>query len=75
MSVGRCQSCGASIRWETSTKGRPMPLDSLPRPDGNVGIILGRAHVLGQTSDYQGDRFTAHHMTCPHGLSWRRARL
>lgn len=31
-----CRSCGAPIRWVTTTGRKPMPLDVDPHPDGTV---------------------------------------
>lgn len=31
-----CGSCDAPIIWASTVKGRPMPVDAEPDPDGNI---------------------------------------
>lgn len=37
--VSRCDACGQPIVWATTERGRRIPLDPEPRPDGNVELI------------------------------------
>lgn len=45
-----CRHCGARIRWVvTAKRGKPMPLDAEPSPEGNVvlradGAAVGARH-------------------------------
>ena len=64
-----CRSCGASIEWVRTTKGKMMPLDAAGTPDGNVTVVDGVAHV--HPGKGQGDR-TSHFVTCPNALDWRK---
>lgn len=41
-----CSSCGANIVWIKTPKGKSMPLDATPNPEGNVVIRDGLAVVL-----------------------------
>lgn len=66
-----CKDCSAEIQWVHSEKGRMMPIDWEPTPDGNV--VLQRAgsqtvaHVLKAGEHPAGDalRFRAHFASCP----------
>jgi hypothetical protein len=35
-----CRSCGAPIRWVVTEKGKRIPLDRDPQPDGNIVPVL-----------------------------------
>jgi len=68
-----CRACGAEIRWaRTAAKGRPIPLDVEPNPDGNVIIEDGLAIVLGAPSLLDGERWMPHMVTCPQASSFKR---
>jgi hypothetical protein len=71
----RCRACPATIRWETTVKGRPIPLDVDPCIDGNIelhecvaadssGIVM-RAVVIDVTEPPSGFRYKSHFATCP----------
>lgn len=34
-----CRSCGAPIVWATSERERSIPIDTKPRPDGNIELV------------------------------------
>ncbi len=73
-----CGSCQAPILWIKTPKGKSMPLDATPRPDGNVVIRDGLAVVLtaiekAQPLDGQR-RFLAHWISCPNAASHRKAK-
>lgn len=36
--IEKCRSCEAEIIWATTAKGKAMPVDAEPCPDGNVGL-------------------------------------
>jgi hypothetical protein len=76
--VARCKSCGASFTWATTTRGRSMPVDSEPTPDGNVWIdVLGVAHVTGGSGGEPPEgakRYTSHFASCPGAGQHRKAR-
>ncbi len=40
MNAGRCKSCGASIWWARTERGKSIPLDALPDPAGNITLEL-----------------------------------
>lgn len=71
-----CRRCGAPITWAITEKGRRMPLDRDPVPDGNVvitelagvrspGGMIPRVHVLHKDENPPGQRYKAHFATCP----------
>lgn len=80
---GNCRSCGAPLKWTTSAaRGKAMPLDPGPHPQGNVALeldLLGgeAAHVLGaEAAAAARDRgeplWMPHHATCPQAERWHR---
>jgi Holliday junction resolvasome RuvABC endonuclease subunit len=38
----KCRSCGAPIEWALTEKGRPIPIDVQPVPDGNILLKMHR---------------------------------
>lgn len=34
-----CRSCSARIVWAVTSRGRPMPVDAEPHPDGDIRLI------------------------------------
>lgn len=73
--MSACRSCGAPIKWATSWNGPPIPLDPVPREDGNIHLDHGRAVVVHRfDGDELGAMFVSHFATCPHADQWRRPR-
>lgn len=79
--MSRCRSCDAEIFWVTTEAGKSMPLDALPKLDGNVmlhrqsgkavatvlaGLFLAEARDSGRVL------YMPHHATCPQGQAWRK---
>jgi hypothetical protein len=70
--VSACKSCGAEVLWARTRKGRRMPLDAEPSPDGNIRLADGVAEVVGE--DQRGgneDLFLSHFVTCPQAAQHR----
>lgn len=81
--IVQCRSCGADMVWVVTRKGKKMPLDPKPDPDG--GFVYD-----GDTDDgtpkvrfipegpgralHEGDRYTSHFSTCPNADERRRPR-
>ena len=71
--MAQCSTCNASIIWVVTASGAKMPIDTLPREDGNIifdGPTPDHVRVLKKTE--QGDlfyadkqRFLSHYATCP----------
>lgn len=71
-------NCHAEIRWCRTQKGKKVPLDAEPTPDGDWMIegdpdapnplaLKLTAHTI-----YEGPRYEAHWGTCPDRDSFRR---
>jgi hypothetical protein len=70
-----CKSCGASIFYAPTTKGKLMPLDVKPDPKGLVWLFGGVARVGDQPAAMGvTEKFTSHFATCPQAGKWRRRR-
>ena len=71
MGSDTCRSCSASIRWALTTKGRRIPLDPDPVPDGNLVLVDGVAYSLPALAtlrpelEVPAERFVSHFATCP----------
>lgn len=75
----KCGSCGAEIIFVRSAKtGNYNPLDAEPVPGGNIAIIDGVFHVIGDDLFSQtvpaGERFQWHVVTCPNAQKYRKAK-
>lgn len=76
-----CKACGAPVLWVESVKNeKPMPVDPLPHPKGNLllekfgaGIL---AHVIPKSAPRPARAHRPHFATCPAaGQMRRRGRL
>ena len=73
--MSACRSCGASITWATTAKGKAIPLDVEPRADGNIEVRAGIAHYVTPDLNAVGTRrYVSHFSTCPQAKSHRKAR-
>ena len=77
-----CRSCGAPLLWALTERGRRIPLDRNPVPDGNIeiketedGPPISRV-VSGQGTLSPGlfpaTRYKSHFATCPNAKRHRR---
>lgn len=74
--VSECRSCKEPIVWVTTRKGKKMPLDPDPVPNGPF-IYDGdpeeaRVVYIGEKDRYTGDRYASHFSTCPNVGEHRR---
>jgi hypothetical protein len=75
MDTKPCRACGAPMVWVRTAKGKAMPLDAEPTPDGAF-VFDGdpedrRVTCIGEKAVYSGERFTSHFATCPDAKSFR----
>lgn len=57
------------MRWVKTRKGKNMPIDDEASSAGRFVIESGdedpiKVRYLGETEEYDGDRFTSHFETC-----------
>ncbi|MFI6819751.1 hypothetical protein ACIBJE_02215 [Micromonospora sp. NPDC050187] len=68
-----CRSCPAQIIWAVTERGKPMPVDAEPTPDGNVlleQLPTGlRARVLPA---HRAFGRKSHFASCKDAAKWRR---
>jgi hypothetical protein len=65
--VSVCRACGRPIRWLDTVRGKSIPIDPGPLPDGRVIILAnGRARVLDadDVKKYPGPVFRSHFASC-----------
>lgn len=79
--MAQCNSCGAEIVWAvTSGKGKAMPIDAEPNPDGNVELLPPKQGTRAPVAVVHAQPPLApehpihmpHHATCPQAAEWRR---
>lgn len=69
--MSACRSCGASIVWATTARGKSMPLDPEPVDGGNVEAVAdanGKLSVIAVHSEppiFAGPLYMPHFATCP----------
>ena len=74
--TGTCRSCGAPILWTKTRKGKNMPLDPKPDPEGRFVQILQDDHILAhfdRTRSERGPHYQSHFATCPDADQHRRS--
>jgi hypothetical protein len=69
-----CRSCGAEIVWAETPKGRRMPVDAHPYPNGNLRLdnMEGRIVATVRKPEPGQRRYRPHFATCPQSSDWRR---
>jgi hypothetical protein len=76
--VAECSSCGATINWAKTIKGRPIPLDPDPSPQGNVilseeGTALVYRDPSAVAPRYANEpHYLSHFATCPNADTHRK---
>lgn len=69
--MSSCRSCGAPIEWARTPKGKRIPLDVEPRPDGNLAFVAGElVNAAGLPPEVE--RRVSHFATCPNAAQHRR---
>lgn len=76
----RCRSCNAAVVWAHTEKGKAMPLDPEPRPDGNIRMQTEAGEQIAyydKKSETEslfdtGPRYVSHFATCPESREWRK---
>lgn len=80
-----CRSCGAPVVWARTTDGKPMPLNAVPDPAGNVaahrdptavsaygGALVARVLKAGEEPAPWEVRGTSHFSSCPNADEHRK---
>lgn len=80
--IEACRSCDAPIIWAGSVAtGKPMPVDAVPTPDGNVELrrvgfqrAMAVVHAAGTGLFPATDQplRKSHFATCPQADEWRK---
>jgi hypothetical protein len=83
MSRHACRYCGAPVRWMVTTpRGRTIPVDPDPHPDGTLVFLTTAAGLRVQACSRDAlaampvgeRRYTAHAATCARLIEAREAR-
>lgn len=70
--VSECRGCGAPVSWARTARGKHMPLDPEPHPEGNVEVDAGVATVVDPAQKALfGERYMPHWATCPRANDFR----
>jgi len=78
----KCQSCGKPIQWCVTAKGKRIPVDPDPVPDGNLVLVDDHAEPAQPTKALPvpadagrgTPRYKSHLATCPNAAGHRRPR-
>jgi len=68
----QCRSCGATIIFVKTAKGKSMPLDVQPADDGNIIVVDGVAVYLKGEAPPNKLRWKSHFATCPQAAQHRK---
>jgi hypothetical protein len=78
MKIDHCRSCGAPVIWTITDKGKRMPVDAEPNPDGLIeldelptGVVRSSYAQLTQPRLIAPERYTSHFANCPQAEGWR----
>lgn len=71
-----CSSCHAPVRWETTVRGKPIPLD--PTPVAGAHLFIREDGKVADDRTYPAlddePRYETHFVTCPNASEHRRGR-
>lgn len=62
--LSKCRWCGKLIRWATTERANPIPLDPDPAPGNIVVTAGGIAHVLRAGEIATSPTYVCHKATC-----------
>jgi len=73
----RCNSCKAEIRWVMTEKGKRMPIDPKPAPNGNLQLVdqgkyLPPLAIVHSVRAPNVEYYASHFMTCPNAAKHRK---
>lgn len=72
--MAKCRSCQAEISWYKTPRGKNIPIDPEPHPDGNVQINeVDRVAIVVHPGTYV-PLYRSHFSTCPTADQHRRSR-
>ena len=83
--VRHCRSCGAEIIWSWTENGKRMPVDAMPREDGNILLTeypdgyIEAAYVQSSLfEEWDQDapeprRYVSHFASCSEATRWRKS--
>ena len=72
--MSTCSSCGAEIDWYLTRKGKSIPIDPDPVPDGNLFFHGSVIHYAKHPPAPGEERYKSHFATCPNAKHHRRKR-
>lgn len=72
----KCRSCGADIIWAKTPKGKAMPIDAQPNPEGKLALHGGIVVTVGSGPQigFSDERYISHFGTCPNASFHRRTK-
>lgn len=81
MDIVRCKGCVDHVVWANTPTGKPMPVNVVPGPGGNIELVRSHrgsmfARVLSEEEARSRGRalFKSHFATCPSAGVFRRER-
>lgn len=81
--TGRCRGCQAPMTWALTDRGKGIPLDPDPVPDGNLvqagenaddGRMIVRYLAKGEEPEPGVARYKTHFATCENADEFRRTK-
>lgn len=61
--MATCRSCEAPIFWARTAKGKAMPVNTKPDPNGKL-VVRNEECRWAKPTDPAGLRYTSHYATC-----------
>lgn len=72
MNTVPCSSCGAPMLFVKTSKGKMIPLDPEPCPDGNIFLADGIAYFTKKGDLFTAPAYKSHSATCSNSLQHRK---
>lgn len=67
-----CKSCGASVWWGRTAKGKAMIVDEKPVNHDEANVLLLRGEETAKEAEERGELWITHFATCQQAKDWKK---
>lgn len=68
----KCKSCGASVWWGRTAKGKSIIVDEKPVNHDQANVLLLRGEETAKEAEERGELHLVHWSSCPQAKEWKK---
>lgn len=72
--MSTCKSCGAPVQWAKTSSGKAIPIDPMPREDGNIQLVDYGSYLGALVGAAGSGSHVSHFATCKNANGHRKPR-